>query len=122
MIPAVLCQEQSEGKISGADWIQAMCAHNQYSSMSVIGDSQSIVYGDAPRSPYSKNVPQTHAESRNDLCSDRTEPDITDGSLYASVTSGWFKTEYSREARRTSQSCHNGKGQTFFRIAKTLTV
>jgi hypothetical protein len=31
---------------TGADWIQVMCAHNQYSSMSVVGDSQSIVYGD----------------------------------------------------------------------------
>ena len=30
----------------GGDWVAVMTKHNQYSSMSVLGDSQTVVWGD----------------------------------------------------------------------------
>lgn len=79
----------------GGDWIQVMCAHNQYSSMSVVGDSQSIIYGDL-RDPPAPKMRRKLMQKVETIYAG-TEPDITDGSLYygnlVNVTSGWFKTE-----------------------------
>lgn len=77
---------------NGGDWCKIIAAHNQFSSMSVLGDSQTVAYPDV-RDPSFLQLLQTvdsvYDDSRKDV--------LTNGALYyADMASpgytkgGWF--------------------------------
>jgi len=74
----------------GGDWIAVMTAHDQYSSMSVTGDSQTVIWGEPGNPLFDKVLMKV-----DDLY-DGTVMDITEGALYyanlATMNSPWFKT------------------------------
>lgn len=77
---------------SNGDWCKIIEAHNQFSSMSVVGDSQTVLYPDV-RDPAFLQILQTvdsvYDDTRQDL--------LTNGALYyadlsspAYTKGGWF--------------------------------
>jgi spore germination cell wall hydrolase CwlJ-like protein len=66
------------------DYELVICKRNQFSSMSVLGDTQTIIW------PVGNDIPLTIAET----VYSGEDPDNTKGSLYyaneATVTSGWY--------------------------------
>jgi hypothetical protein len=73
----------------GGDWIAVMSAHNQYSSMSVVGDTQTVVWGDTSDPLFQRVLWKV-----DDIYSGK-ELDITEGALYYAnlntMNSPWFK-------------------------------
>jgi spore germination cell wall hydrolase CwlJ-like protein len=70
------------------DWISAITKPNQFSSMTVLGDSQTVVW------PTEQDAVNLYVLISNVY--DGTDPDNTNGALYyaneANVTSEWYKT------------------------------
>lgn len=75
---------------SGGDWLAVMDGHNQFSSISVLGDPGTVRYPDS-RDPRFLNV---LIKATNIY--EGTEPDTTGGALYyanlVTMNSQWFKT------------------------------
>lgn len=73
---------------NGGDWCAVMAAHNQFSSMVIIGDPNTVVWPDT-RDPLFQKV-----LVKVETIYDGTEPDITGGALYyanlAVADSPWF--------------------------------
>lgn len=73
----------------GQPWFKVITSKNQFSSMSVLGDSQTIVWGDPSILPF-QEVCQLAK-----LIYEGTDTDPTNGALYyynpVTATSKWFK-------------------------------
>lgn len=96
----VLYVVRNRYKAWGGSWSQVIDKHNQFSSISVLGDNETIAYPD-PRDPSFLQILQL-----TDTVYDGTRPDnLTNGALYyADMSSkgyrvgGWFDVNIARNA------------------------
>ena len=93
-------------KVWKSDWISVITKPNQFSSMTILGDSQTIVW------PTERDAVNLYQLISNIY--DGTDPDNTNGALYyaneANVTSEWYKTYIMRP---THPICATVGQQTF---------
>jgi spore germination cell wall hydrolase CwlJ-like protein len=97
---------------NGGDWCAVMAAHNQFSSMVIEGDPNTIRWPDT-RDPKFQLV-----LGKVDTIYDGTEYDTTDGALYyanlSTMNSAWFRTNIVAKPEEHPRVGTVG-AQTFFR-------